>query len=440
MNSSYSIPYKVVPAEVYTFDSTQAARGALAGRRGVRFNTSASERALLLAAIVLLPLENILPTIAGISSSFIIFVLLAMYAVLNRPGVLSRTAVQPIFLAIYALLFVGLLVETLQPFSRYQDLIRIAQMTAGAVFIGTLCRDRKALSVSFIGFVLVGLWMSIMLVATSYGALNSATATGFDEASRVRMDLMGNNPLQANLNAMSFTTGQGVVVALALALMAASKARRYFLFAATGLCVVATFLPLSRSGIFITLAACGMVLLKYKGRKTRAIVGALVLGVCIVSWVPDIVFSRLSFTTKEVGGAQESRARVYTAAFIHFPEYAPLGVGAGNFWRAWGYNHGWRGGDSRSLGSHNCFIEITLYWGLLGLSGLLFVLVRAYRCLPGECFRDPLALALLGVSVSLLLVMTSSHTLYAKEFSIGLGLLAAARLHIWPDGICRPVA
>lgn len=391
------------------------------------------ECALLFVAIIVLPLETLIPTVAGLGSSFIVFGLLACYLAIFRPQTLLRTACHGLFVAVYALLAVGLLVETLQPFPRYEILFRIALMVAGAVLIAALCRDRRALHWSILGYLVVGLWVSVLLITTSYGALKASSASDFNQGSQVRREVLDeNNPLQANLNSMAITASHGAVVALVLALMAKTRARRILLYGATGFCLVATFLPLSRSGIVIVVTACSLVMLTYKGRKARLILAALVLGATIMCWVPDVAYSRLSFSTQATGTFQESRARIYTAAVVNLREYVFVGIGAGNFWRTWGYNHGWGG-----VGAHNCYIAVTIYWGLLGLAALLGVVARAYRCLPRESGHDALGLALLGISVSLLLMTFVTHALYAKEFSIGLGLLAAAQSRIWPSGVCQ---
>ena len=425
MNGKASIPFANVSMTRSGFMSPVGS----IRRSRASSQTTAVECGLLFMAIIVLPLETLIPTIAGLGSSFIVFGVLACYLAIFRPQELLRTARHALFLAVYALLAVGLLVETLQPFPRYEILFRIALMVAGAILIAALCRDRKALRWSILGYFVVGLWISVLLMATSYGALKASSATDFNQGSQVRKEILDEkNPLQANLNSMAITASHGAVVALVLALMAKTRARRIVLYGAAGFCLVATFLPLSRSGIVIVATACSLVMLTYKGRKARLILAALVLGVTIMCWVPDVAYSRLTFSTQD----QEARARIYTAALVHLNEYVFFGVGAGNFWRTWGYNHGWGG-----VGAHNCYIAVTIYWGLLGLAALLAVVARAYRCLPRECGHDALGLALLGISVSLLLMTFVTHALYAKEFSIGLGLLAAAQSRIWPSGVCQ---
>jgi hypothetical protein len=352
---------------------------------------------------------------------------------------LAATAFHPVFVSLYLMLFVGLLAESLHKFSSYTELGRIAQMVVGAVLIATLCRDRKALRAGMFGYAAVGLWMAIVLLATSYGALSAATARNFDEASQVRAEVMSNNVLSANLNAMALITGRSVAVVLVLALAVRSNVRRYFLFGLAVFCTIATFLPLSRGAIVNLVVTCTVVMLAFKGKRLRVVVAVLVIGVCVIVWVPSVAYSRLSVSTESRSGIQESRVRIYTAAVQHLPEYGLAGVGAGNFWRLWGYNHGWRGSES-VVGAHNCFIQVTLYWGILGLIALILIVLQAYRCLPRGAGSDPLALALLGICVALFLMMMESHVLYDKAFAVMLGLLVGSRKHIWPRGLSQPAA
>jgi hypothetical protein len=113
------------------------------------------------------------------------------------------------------------------------------------------------------------------------------------------------------------------------------------------------------------------------------------------------------------------------------PEYIVTGVGIGNFWRLWGYNHGWLGGHG-VVGAHNSFIQVSLYWGIAGLGLLLLVIWRSYRSLPPSPGSEILSLALFGIALSLFLFLFVSHMLYAKQLSIGLGIIAGANRWIWP--------
>lgn len=137
----------------------------------------------------------------------------------------------------------------------------------------------------------------------------------------------------------------------------------------------------------------------------------------------------------------ESRADLYWRAFQHWDEYVMTGVGAGNFWNKWGFDHDFASGSAFSInvsGLHNIFLQVMVNWGLPGLLAFIVVVWQAYRCLPIRCGSDPLALGLLGIAVSLASLLFFSHGFYDKFFSLGLGMLVASRYWIWPSGFVLP--
>jgi hypothetical protein len=409
-----------------------AARGRL-----VRYGTTAIDQFLLMATVALLPLQDHLPSIAGFSIMYIIFGVLGGYVLLSRSRALARVWTHPVFLAAYVLLFLGFLVESIHPNSSYVELVRCGYMIAGAVLVASLCRDRKALRACVYGYLVASVWLSVLLLMTSYGALQGTIAVDFEEASQVRAEVFADKILQANLNMMAFICAQGAIVALVLALTASSRIRRCLFLSVALLCLIATFVPMSRSGIVIAIVTSLIVLFTYQGKRMRAMVAALALGIGVLIWVPDVVLSRLQYSTETRGDRMEGRALVYTASIEHLPEYVVTGVGAGNFWGWWAYSNGFGDDEWGVGGAHNCFFQVTIYWGLAGLLALIAVIWRAYRCLPKRCGDDTLALCLQGIAFSLLLWMLAMHNFYAKEFSLGLGLLVSARHWIWPKGIVQ---
>ena len=186
-------------------------------------------------------------------------------------------------------------------------------MYIGAIVIATLCRDRRALRACVFGYILVGVFLAIYLFLTSYGALQGATATDFDEASRLRAEVFEENALYANVNSMAFFLAQSAAVTLAIALTSRSAFAHYGLFGVTAVCFIASFLPLSRSGTAITLLACVAVVLAYLGANRRAsfrrfiriIVLMLGLGTCLFAWVPQAVFSRLTVPATRPDGTTD---------------------------------------------------------------------------------------------------------------------------------------
>ena len=398
----------------------------------VRHPTTRIERFLLIATIVVLPLQDYIPPMAGFSVLFIVFVVLATYVFLNRPGAVARTWRHPTFMAAYVLLVLAFLIESSHPESSYNEIIQTGLMIAGGVIVASLCRDRQAMRTCFYGYLVAGVWMSVLLCLTSYGVLIEASATDFTEASRIR-EAANDLPSGWNLNSMAYISAQAAMVALVLALTATSSLRRNLLLGATLFCAISTFLPMSRGGIMILVLSCGAVLRAY-GVNVRVIIAALVLGAGIFLLAPHVVFSRLTFSTEVREGKMEARAQIYSAALDRFPEYALTGIGVGNFWESWGFFNGFSIGR-HVYGAHNVFFQTTIYWGLGALLALIMVLVQAYRCLPKSTGGDPLTLCLVGLSVCLLLRMLVIHSLFAKEFSLGLGLLIGSRCWIWPNGI-----
>jgi O-antigen ligase len=388
-------------------------------------------------------MEEALPNPGGYSFVFFLFAISSMYIVFQRFGSIAQVWNHPVLLASYVLILLGLILEGSSPFASYRQIIRIAQMFIGVIVIATLCRDTRALRVCILGYILVGIYLAVYLFLSSYGALQEATATDFNEASQARAEVFQENtPLKANLNRLAFFLAQGTAVALAIALGARSAFVRYGLFGVMALCFIASFLPLSRSGTAIALIACMAVVLAYLGANRRAalqrftliIVVMLGLGVCLLLWVPQAAFSRFTVPAARPDGTTDARTRVYQAAWNHLPEYGLTGVGAGNFWDGpWG-KHSEYFKRHGVLGAHNCFIQITIYWGLPGLFALINVIRYAYKCLPKECGNDSLSLAVFGMAVALFGVMFVSHNLEFKGFSLGLGILISAQHWIWPAG------
>lgn len=400
--------------------------------------TSSLEQGLIFLAIVALPTENHFLFIPGFSLQFILFGIIALYVAWNRFPELLRTVGHPALIAGYLFLTVGFLLEWTHPHHSYDELLRVAQMVIGAILLASLCRDLPALRMACYGYLAAGLWLSILLFMTSYGALNAATATDFQQASQLRAAAFEDNPLQANLNNMAFGAAQASVIALSWGLVTRATLPRGFFIASGLICLVGAFLPLSRSGVAIAIASCATVMYAFGLRHGKGILIAVLLVGAVLMWVPQAVWSRMSFTFEKHEGKTEGRALVYGAAIDHLPEYFLTGVGAGNFWTHWGRRTEFASDSGRVSGAHNCFMQVTLYWGILGLMAFLSIFWQTYRCLPRHSNREAAALALVGIGVSIMLFSMVSHNIYAKEFTLALGLLVGAHRWIWPQGIVYP--
>jgi hypothetical protein len=401
------------------------------------YRTTRIERFLLVATIIILALGDSLPvkSVADFTVSFFMFTICGGYILFMHPRILVRISFDPLFVTAYILLTLGSFIEFFNPYTSYSEIFRIGQMIAGAIIVASLCRDRSALRATMHGYLVAGMYISAYFFLISFNALSGATATDFAAASRVRSEVLADTPFHANLAPL--ISANGAVVALASTLTAHAPHRRYLFLGIAGFCALASTLPLSRGGIATMIVSLAAVLFAGGVWRVRTLLMAAVIGAAIVMWVPDVVWSRLTFSTETHHDYMESRARIYTAAVEHFPEYAMTGVGVGNFWQGWGRYSNFAKGQGVS-GAHNVFIQVTIYWGLAGFLILIALVWQAYRYLPRHCGSDALSLQLLGVSVTVLIMSLVIHNLYSKDFSLVLGLLVGARRWIWPKGIVQP--
>jgi hypothetical protein len=405
----------------------------LAAGRRVSKSFSAQQRSLkfgpilLAATIVLLPLQDHVPSVAGFSLMYVVFGVILFYVFFNRMEDLFRVSRHPVFIAAYVFLCVGLVMESAHTNSDYGELVRYFYMFGGAMLVASLSTRQDALRAGLYGYLIASLWLAVLLFSTSYSALAGSSATDFEEATRVRASVFSDQSLRVNLNTMAFISSQGVVVALALMLTAKSRVRRLVLMALALFCFVASFIPMSRSGAVIGILSVALVMYKHKSHRLRTILAALVLGISMLVLVPDAVLSRLHYSSEVRDGKIEGRARVYKAAWENVPDYLVKGVGTGNYFREWANTHG-LGYHGRVSGVHNSYFQVTIYWGLAGLLALCGIIFAAYRCLPRHNEDIALKLFLYGITLSLVLWMMATHNLYAKEFALGLGLLVGADL------------
>lgn len=401
------------------------------------------ERSLLLTSVAIFPLQDYFPSVAGMSTSFIFFATLAAYVIVNRLRSLGEIWCHPVFITAYVFVAVTALLEFSSPLSKYEEIIRFAQMIGGAVCVAVICRDRSALAAGLYGYIAAALWVSVVLYLTSYGTLQGmGTADDFDEASKIRAQAFGEKALGANLNRLAIVCVQGAVVAFALTLSDRWKHLRAPLVGITAFCLIASFLPMSRGAVVMSLMSFAVILYAHGARQGKILIVACVLGMGIYAVVPGAVWSRMSFSTEtKDGGKMEARAYLYTRALNRLPEYIVAGVGVGNYYSKWGMEKGFtRGSPPVVLGVHNSLLQITINWGILGLLTFLLIIWCIYRSIPLRCGRDGLSVALLGIILSLGTLLLQGHIFYDKALSFGIGMLIGARQWIWPTGIVSEVA
>ncbi|GJL56731.1 MAG: hypothetical protein NPIRA02_38630 [Nitrospirales bacterium] len=365
---------------------------------------------------------------------FFVFAGLAGYLVLFRGKALLATFLHPVALAGFVFVGIGLFFElVVHDSDQYYEALRYLLMIVGGVLIATMCRDRKAFLWAVYGFLILSIWMSISLIFTSYGAVSSAKANDFKEASQIRKtSVAANKGSHANLNAIAFFIAQGVILGVVLSLTTEKFWRRYLFLGISAFCFVACLLTMSRGALVIISASCLGIVYAYGMMRLRVVISGLILLLGVFIWAPDAVFSRMVFSLDgRVGGiAEDARVEVYSIVVRHFPEYVLTGVGVEGFYGKWGRTtRFWDG--MKVHGSHNAFAQITIFWGLSGLLGFLWLLWKAYRYIPRPCGKDPLRLCLLGISISAFLELLIVHNLSGKEFSLALGMIIGGSQWLW---------
>jgi len=170
----------LAPRDAVAFASSS--KTAVVAVRLPREATTTFERILLTSMSVLIPLEGFIPDVGGFSVIWFWFAVIAGYVFGKRLRDLRKVWLHPVFLAAYVMLALDSLIELSHPSASFYDIGRIAQMILGAVFVASLCRDREALQASVYGYILAGLWLSVLLLTNSYHTLSGATATDFRDA------------------------------------------------------------------------------------------------------------------------------------------------------------------------------------------------------------------------------------------------------------------
>jgi hypothetical protein len=404
---------------------------------------------MLFISIVMLPLQDYFPPVAGMSSSFLLFAALGTYVIMFRLRSLEAIWRYPVFIAGYVFFVVSVLLEFSSPLPEVYQSRRFAEMLGGMMCVAVLCRDRSALTTGLYGYIATSLWLTVVLYSTGYETLQEMSAEDFSQAERARVQAFGAKSLGANLNQLAFMCAQGALVAFALCLSEKCKRHRVLLLGIAAICFFGTFLTMSRGAALVSFVGGAILFYTHGVRYGRELVIACVLGVAIYMLVPEAFWSRMVYTT-EVGksGKMEARAKLYTLALDRLPEYIVAGVGAGNFSKKWAFDHGFaalrKSPDGRSTHmklyvAHNALVQLTIYWGILGLSTFLLIIWCVYRSIPLQCGREGLSLALLGIMVSL-----GAYLLYGTDFSdkthaFGVGMLIGARRWIWPSGVVSAV-
>ena len=397
--------------------------------------TTRFERLLLATVIVLLPLENNY-VIGGFSLSFILFGVILVFAGMRHPKTLLRTALHPVFLMAYLFLLYSAIMEGMHINSDYEVVNRTAQMVAGGVVIASYCRDPKALRTTMYSFLVMGGGLAIYLLLTIFGVLSvTASAEDMESLNFIRKTIYQDQFLENNINTIASHVALGPAVALVLLTTSKKMSRRIGLIGTFLICITGIFMPMSRSGIFIAMVLCVLIMFLRGVFRLRTLVLGLAVAFIILFVVPEFAFSRMSFSFEpsKSTGQPEGRAQVILASIHAISEEPLLGVGAGNFWGQWGLWSGFYALRSKAIiGAHNAFFQIIIYWGVFSCLIWIFMYWMLYRRLPQPLGSDRASLFLFTLFMWLSLLSLFTHNIYKKSFALILGVIIGFDLWIRP--------
>jgi hypothetical protein len=394
-----------------------AARKAVAVPGGFR-------RLLLMGTVATLPLQTHLPAIAGASMTFLAFLLLTATALVMQPMALFRAAGDRILIAGYVLLVATFTLELLHANAGFSDWWRMLQMFIAAAVIASYCRRERDVSAIELGVMIGGSWVALVIARGSYGIIASASASGFVEASRLRVQALNAIDFHANWNELAFYCAAAATIAAARAIL--SHGFRRLIYAGFGLAsILGTFLTFSRSGIIMLAVGFGYVFFALISRRYffRTLIVAIAVLLVVANMVPAAIFQRLTFSLDYEGGQRESRAGLYATIVTEWHDYAANGIGAQNYWEWWATAHGLHDGDGPT-GTHNVFLQFVVFWGLPGLMTVLLVVFLAWRSLAFATRDRVRWVSFKGFSLVVLLWAMAHHDASSKVFSITFGAIA----------------
>jgi hypothetical protein len=383
------------------------------------------EKAALLVLVCALPFQDQAPPLFGLSIVWWGFAAAAIATVLFHASAMKRNLRHPIITALAVLTVVAAFVETAHGGS-LSEVRRVAEMGIGALVISCFCRNKESLRAALIAYVISGVIVSALLWFYNYSTLSSSAAGDFIEASRLREAAFLESGFVIGPNAAGFMAAQGATVALVHTLTDARRWRRLIWSALGAACVLGVLLSMSRGAAALMMATAFTVALRYPGSRLKFMAALTCLAALGYAAAPEATLARITSVAQADAGSdkREARVKVYEASVNHLPDYWAFGVGADNFWDSWGYGSDFPVIERVGvIGSHNAFIQTTIYWGIFALIPLIVIAVRLAVSVRGGINPDPVSVSVNVIALSILGWMMLTHLLCAKQVAIAFGVL-----------------
>lgn len=388
------------------------------------------DKLLLLVAVVSIFFEPYLPFFNGTSTPFYVFVFIMAYVLFTRIKAFKRIVTSTYFFAVIGFSFVCIVMESIHSYPNYVDVYRFLNVSLGMFCIAVLCRDREAIDVALYSFILCSAVHSLYMMTGSMGQLRTLSARGFDEASKARIQAFEESTILDFLNQISVFSGLGAVLGIIALYYEPSKIKRRFLIVVILLSMIGIFLPSSRTGALVFFVSTIVFVYKTKVKVKRIVLPAIVATILLYFIVPNVVWVRI-FAVGGFGELREtdSRVKMYTTIINIVQQYMFTGVGCGYYWKHWAVDNGLTNMTTiyEPLAPHNAFFLIWIFWGLpafVSFLALMYIFSRALdKNIAGHRQKASLYIFLFIIPI----VFLFSPRFYNKAFSIGIGMVLAAR-------------
>jgi O-antigen ligase len=377
-----------------------------------------------LGAVVgfVIPFEDSLPTVAGLSVSWFVFAAIGGFLLVADFGGLERAILSRASFALLAFCAFAGVMEILDVHPDISEPLRVFQMAIGALLIGALCWRRRSTDALLGGFVAAAVTQSFMLIDAVYSSGLSLNASNFEDASNLRGALFADGLFITNVNNVATVTAVSSVICASVALRSRAGLGRRLLYLVVVITAFATLLTFSRGGVLVLVIGMVVVTVREAGsvRVTRAILMVGLGMALVVMLVPSAALARL---TSNEGDYQDPRQQTFSALTAEISSYAISGIGYGNYYASWAGRHGLVQPVSGSpRGPHNGFLAVVAYWGLGAASLMMVVIFQTWRTFRRGVFRPVIREILFPLFFMVLVALAFSDQLHFKLWGIAIGL------------------
>ena len=394
------------------------------------YRSSLTDKVLLFLVVASIFFEPLLPYFGGSSTTFFLFVFIAIYVAVNRAQAITKIVKSKYFLAFIFFTLVCVLMESIHYYQSYEYILRFVNMGMGIFSISLLCRDKDALDVTITSFILCSAANSLYLFAGPFNYLRSYSVEGFNEASKARIEAFEQFSMRDHLNDISIFSGLGSILGIIALTYERIRWRKVVYAVLIFLSLVGIFLPASRTGALIFIVSLAIFAYKSKLKLKPFLIPVVVFTIALALIVPDVVWVRIGSIARlgEIRG-EDSRAKLYQAILGNIDQYLFTGVGSGYYWKSWAVKAGITNINDVyvPMAPHNAFFQVWIYWGLPGFLSFLFMMYTFSKALNKRIYKDRQKASIYIFMVIIPVVFLFYSSFYHKAFAVGVGLLLASR-------------